>query len=117
VKLEKLKSLDLSHNPITCIPGAVSQISSLTTLRIDSTTLPYFPVSVCALSKIEELTCSGHKWGVFPEQLLQFAELRWLNLAANGIANIHAEIGKLTNLTYPIQHVMFESMYCILTYH
>jgi internalin A len=107
VKLEKLQSLNLSHNPIACIPGAVSQITSLTTLHIDSTTLPYFPVSVCAIPKIEELACSGNKWGVFPEQVLQFADLTWLSLSANGIASIHAGIGKLVNLTYPILTVYF----------
>lgn len=101
MKLEKLTSLDLSHNPITCIPGAVSQISSLVTLHLDHTSLPYFPVSICALQKIEELTCAGNKWGVFPEQALQFTELRWLGLASNGISGVHPDIGKLTNLTYP----------------
>jgi Leucine-rich repeat (LRR) protein len=101
VKLEKLNSLDLAHNPIACIPGAVSQLTSLVTLHIDSTALPYFPVSTCAIPKIEELTCSGNKWGAFPEQVLQFTELRWLSLAGNGIPSVSAEIGKLTKLTYP----------------
>lgn len=100
VKLDKITHLDFTNNPITCIPGAVSQMTSLKILHLNNTTLPYFPVSICALPDIEELTCSGNKWGVFPEQVLQFSSLKWLTLASNIIPGIHPDIGKISNITH-----------------
>ncbi|KAF2896758.1 hypothetical protein ILUMI_09418 [Ignelater luminosus] len=98
-KFSNLKTLDLSSNGLSILPD-VFRYCPITTLiaKNNNLTNKSLPKTFTQSSKLREMNLSGNQLTMFPEQLLDFPNMKYLYLGSNQILNISKNIGKLKNL-------------------
>lgn len=98
-KFSNLKTLDVSSNGLSILPD-VFKYCPITTLLAKNNNLSNesLPKTFTKSSKLRELNFSGNQLTTFPEQLLDFPNMKYLFLGSNQITKISRNIGKLKNL-------------------
>lgn len=125
-KIERIKSLNLSHNLIEEIPASfeaispkleelklihlpylsidgihqVSKVKSLKTLHLGSCSLPYFPKSILNIRELEALYLSVNRIGIIPDQIGEMHQLRYLDLSNNEIQRLPHSIYQIPELSF-----------------
>lgn len=116
---QEVESLILKHNLLTHVPENIGKFSNLKCLDISSNNLSFLPdvLVYCPLtsliaknnnftneslpktftvtSTLRELNLSGNNLTNFPEQIVDFFNLKYLYLSGNRIVNIPKEIKKM----------------------
>lgn len=96
LKFNNLKTLDLSSNGLSLLPD-VFKYCPITTLiaKNNNLTNNSLPKTFTPSSKLREMNLSGNQLTMFPEQLLDFPNMKYLYLGSNQISMISRNIGKL----------------------
>jgi len=94
-----IQTLDVSSNGLSFLPD-VFQYCPVRTLIAKNNNLSNesLPKSFTTSIKLRELNLSGNQLTAFPEQLLDFPNLKYLYLGSNQISTLSRNIGKLKNL-------------------
>lgn len=98
-KFSNVKVLDISNNGLRSLPN-IFEFCPLTTLiaKNNCLTTESLPKAFTNCSTLRELNLSGNQIRFFPEQILDFLNLKYLYLGGNGMCNISKNIWKLSNL-------------------
>ena len=97
-QLHKLKSLDLSGNPLGQLPEFLTSLESLTDLTATSISLPEIPIHICKFTNLRALWINFNQIKSIPDQVGQLCNLNKLGLSGNQISEIPACIARLENL-------------------
>jgi Leucine-rich repeat (LRR) protein/GTPase SAR1 family protein len=98
-KLKQLRSLKLSYNKLTTLPGSLlSQLTQLTELDLSSNQLTTLPDSLGKLTRLTELDLSSNQLTALPDSLGQLTQLTNLNLSRNQLTTLPNSLGQLTQL-------------------
>lgn len=95
-KFCNLQSLDISSNGLTIMPN-IFEYCPITTLiaKNNYLTNDSLPKTFTLSTKVRELNLSGNQLTTFPDQLLDFPNMKYLYLGSNQITAISRNIGKL----------------------
>lgn len=98
-KFSNTKVLDISNTSITILPDVFKYLP-LTSLIAKNNLLTNnsLPKNFEKCTTLLELNLSGNQLSHFPEQILDFASLKFLYLGGNGMKEISRNIGKLQSL-------------------
>lgn len=96
IKFLNLRILDISSNGLTVLPDILMHCP-LTSLiaKNNSLTNESLPKSFTVTSTLKELNLSGNHLKNFPDQIVDFHNLKYLYLGGNNIVNISKDIGRL----------------------
>lgn len=94
-----LQILDVSYNGLTTLPDVLFHCR-LTNLiaKNNSLTNESLPKNFTHSTVLKEINLSGNNLTVFPEQILDFPNLKFLHLSGNSISNISNNIHRLRSL-------------------
>lgn len=97
VKFSNLKTLDISSNGLNVLPD-VFEHCPLTTIiaKNNNLTNESLPKTFTISSTLREFNLSGNLLTTFPEQLLDFASLKYLYLGGNRISSISRNVWRLS---------------------
>lgn len=97
VKFSNLKTLDISSNGLNVLPD-VFEHCPLTTIiaKNNNLTNESLPKTFTISSTVREFNLSGNLLNTFPEQLLDFVNLKYLYLGGNRISSISRNVWKLS---------------------
>jgi len=97
--LPNLESLCLQCNRLSFINYSISEMKSLTILKVDKNNLSCLPNSIGVLKHLEVLTASKNKMVAIPSSIGDIGtSLKSLNIAENSIQLLPSEMGTLTSL-------------------
>lgn len=96
IKFSNTRVLDISNNGLTILPN-IFEYCPLTTLVAKNNLLKNSSLPKCftKCSTLRELNLSGNQLNQFPEQVLDFINLKYLYLGGNGMKQISKNIWKL----------------------
>lgn len=96
MRFNNLKVLDISSNGLTVLPD-VLMYCPLTSLvaKNNNLTNESLPKCFSVTSTLRELNLNGNNLTTFPDQVLDFQNLKYLYLSGNSINNIPKDIRKL----------------------
>ena len=95
-----LTELSLRDNGLTVLPPGLGAIVGLFALRLESNFLAHLPVELGLLTGLTELGLGRNMLqGIAPETLLQFQNMRKIDLCNNHLRALPRELAELTRLT------------------
>ncbi|GLI62558.1 hypothetical protein VaNZ11_005226 [Volvox africanus] len=83
-----LSSLNVSRNPISRLPAALSYLSTLTCLMAAGSCLVGLPPEVTVLTRLRHLDVSGNRLESLPEGLIRLSRLEKLQVSCNRLRSI-----------------------------
>lgn len=96
MKFSNTRILDISNNGLTVLPDVFKSLPlSVLIVKNNGLTNNSLPKSFSCSPTLKELNLSGNNLLHFPEQILDFSNLRFLYLGGNGMRNISKNIWKL----------------------
>lgn len=91
-----LRVLDVSNNGLTVLPNVLEYLSLNTLIaRNNHLNNDSLPKCFSKCEALRELNLSGNRLQQFPEQILEFTNLKFLYLGGNGMTHISRNIWKL----------------------
>lgn len=95
-KFSNVRTLDISNNGLEVLPD-IFKNCPLTTLVAKNNLLTNdsLPKSFSNCTSLRELNLSGNRFHTFPEQILEFINLKYLYMGGNQMVNISRNIYKL----------------------
>lgn len=96
-KFSNTRILDISNTGITTLPDVFKYLPNITSLiaKNNLITSKSLPKTFSKTTTLKELNLSGNMLCHFPEQILEFAALRFLYLGGNGMLEISKNIWRL----------------------
>jgi hypothetical protein len=91
--------LDLGHNRLATLPGAVPRLTGLDFLKVDGNRLAALPDAVAGLTGLSWLDARHNRLKVLPAELRGMGRLDCLDLAGNALATVPDSIGALGGLS------------------
>lgn len=99
-ELVNLKYLLLEDNKLTYLPMSICKLTKLEDLGLDGNLLTELPQCIGELTKLKYLGLDENKLTVFSISILELANLEELYLNQNQITQLPDSIGKLSKLIY-----------------
>ncbi|CAD5115305.1 DgyrCDS4293 [Dimorphilus gyrociliatus] len=96
--MKNIQSLDLSKNFLTTLPPALTDLSNLKLLNVNSNELEKLPTSICNLSRLNSLDISNNKLSILPENIGNLKRLKQLLCSKNRLQNLPFSICNLFKL-------------------
>lgn len=105
-----LSFLNLSHNPLTYLSPAISQLYNLRSLWLAHTQLISFPDQICSLHKLTHLSLEGNHILSFsnPSPFAKLKELKWVSFAKNKLNSVGEVFSSL-----PLLHTIYLQQNCL----
>ncbi|MEK6260573.1 MAG: COR domain-containing protein [Planctomycetota bacterium] len=98
-QLTTLTTLKVNSNQLATTPPEIGQLTALTTLDLDNNRLTTLPPEISKLTALTTLRLDGNQLATLPPEIGQLTALTTLNLENNQLTTLPAEISKLTALT------------------
>ena len=96
-----LKSLDISHAKLSSLDDlALSQLSSLQSLKIDHNSIRFIPESLGELSQLSILSCSNNELGSLPFSIGRLQRLETLDAHNNSLTELPASLWNCASLSH-----------------
>ena len=97
-RLDRRRSLNLSHREITVLPDSIGNLTNLTELILNSNQIKRIPESIGNLSGLTSLNLDTNQLEYIPESIVNLVGLTELILSGNQLYGLPDNIGNLTNL-------------------
>ena len=91
--------LDLYQKQISNLPGSISSLTDLVSLRLTDNRLITLPSSIGNLTNLRELRLYKNQLKTLPDSIANLQNLTWLSLSLNRLTVLPESITELTNLT------------------
>ena len=98
IRINEIKSLNLSNTDIKELPEAIGLLFELQTLDVSGTQLISLPESIGNLSSLQSLDISGTKVTSLPERIGNLSSLQSLDISGTKVASLPERIGNLSSL-------------------
>lgn len=97
----RLRTLNISSNPITSIPTEIGSLPALITLIANSTNLSVLPAEIASLPALRTLQATGNNFNDadIPSAIWGMSTLTTLSLSNNNLSAIPSQIGTATAIT------------------
>ncbi len=96
--IEKITSLDLSHNELTTLPTEIGNLKNLVMFYLCGNRLKALPSEIGKLSNLVTLFLSQNQLKELPNELWKLNNLRVLSLAGNSLTVLPTDVNNLGNL-------------------
>ncbi len=96
--LSQLRYLNVSFNPIICLPSTIAKLVKLEEVWLRSCYMTEFPLILTELVNIKRLSLAGNDITYVPYELISLKKLNWLSLNNNRINSLPVCMQELGNL-------------------
>ncbi|XP_010522824.1 PREDICTED: plant intracellular Ras-group-related LRR protein 7 isoform X2 [Tarenaya hassleriana] len=99
IEMERaVRTLDLTHNKITNVPGEISKLINMQRLVIADNLIECLPGNLGKLQSLKILILDGNRISCLPDELGQLVRLEQLSISRNMLIYLPDTIGSLRNL-------------------
>uniref|UniRef100_A0A1J3IB61 Plant intracellular Ras-group-related LRR protein 7 n=2 Tax=Noccaea caerulescens TaxID=107243 RepID=A0A1J3IB61_NOCCA len=99
IELERaVRTLDLTHNKISDVPGEISKLINMQRLLIADNLVERLPGNLGKLQSLKVLMLDGNRISCLPDELGQLVRLEQLSISRNLLIYLPDTIGSLRNL-------------------
>jgi small GTP-binding protein len=97
-KLSNLEELDLNSNQLSTVPESIAKLTHLNWLYLSSNQLTTVPEAITKLTHLNRLDLRSNQLSTVPEAITNLSNLKTLYLSSNQLSTVPEAIAKLSNL-------------------